>query len=70
MFYLPTQVIIPNTLYTTNPIAAENWSVKVPILMLLIYRIEPSQWLLAYHYSHPLSTLRLSNFDLGLYLDG
>ena len=31
---------------------------------------EGKQWLLAYHYSHPLSALRLSNFDLGLYLDG
>ena len=28
------------------------------------------QWLLAYHYRHPLSALRLSNFDLGLCLDG
>ena len=31
---------------------------------------KPKQWLLAYYYRQPPSTLGLSNIGLGLYLDG
>ena len=52
-------------------IRRERWEREgISLVILMLNNLFYYQWLLAYYYSQPPSTLGLSNIGLGLYLDG